>query len=564
MKKSHTIIKAKQKAGQLLQADRLEEAKAAYERISRQAPADAETWLNLGAIAGMLGRLDEAEGAFRRVLVLNPRLSQAQMNLARLLVLQGRLQEAVPHYQHYIALKPKSLDGYYQLGHTHEALADQGAAEQVYRAALSLEEASAGICIGLARLLRLKQEYTAATELCERALQLDGSAGLAYQELGHIHKEQSRYEEALHCYQQLIAVAPQEREGYLLSLGVLYAEQERYTEALECYNQLVAAKPGSVNGHWNRALVQLLLGEFTVGWEEYEWRRRRDEWLVQMWPGRFVQPLWAGEPISGRTILVYAEQGFGDTIQFGRYLPLLLAQGARVIFHCMEGLVELFSRMAGIEVVARDYELALQQTFDFHIPLMSLPHIMGTTLETIPTARAYLQTDVGRVAAWRDRITQKGFRVGLVWAGAAKNVANRMRSTTLAAFAALAAMPDTTIYSLQKDEAAGSELMAQWGVVDLGPALYNFDETAAVIANLDLVVTVDTSVAHLAGALGVPVWILIYSSPEWRWLLGREDSPWYPSARLFRQQLGEPWPVLVERMVTALQDLRADGQKGGE
>ncbi len=564
MKKSHTIIKAKQKAGQLLQANRLEEAKAAYERISRQAPADAETWLNLGAIAGMLGRLDEAERAFRRVLVLNPRLPQAQMNLARLLVLQGRLQEAVPHYQRYIALKPKSLDGYYQLGHTHEALADQGAAEQVYRAALSLEEASAGICIGLARLLRLKQEYTAATELCERALQLDGSAGLAYQELGHIHKEQSRYEEALHCYQQLIAVAPQEQEGYLLSLGVLYAEQERYTEALECYNQLVAAKPESVNGHWNRALVQLLLGEFTEGWSGYEWRRRRDEWLVQMWPGRFVPPLWSGEPLSGRTILVYAEQGFGDTIQFGRYLPLLLAQGARVIFHCMEGLVELFSRMAGIEVVARDYELALQQTFDFHIPLMSLPHIMGTTLETIPTARAYLQTDAGRVAAWRDRITQKGFRVGLVWAGAAKNVANRMRSTTLAAFAALAAMPDTTIYSLQKDAAAGSELMAQWGVVDLGPELHNFDETAAVIANLDLVITVDTAVAHLAGALGVPVWILIYSSPEWRWLLGREDSPWYPSARLFRQQLGEPWPVLVERMVAALQDLPADGQKGAE
>lgn len=561
MKKPHTIIKAKEKASQLLQSNQLLEAKAAYERISRQAPADHEVWLNLGAIAGMLGRLDEAEAAFRRVLVLNPRLPQVQMNLARLLVMQNCLQAAVPHYQHYIALKPKSLDGYYQLGHIHEALGDQAEAERLYRTALLLDEKDAGIHIGLARLLRMKGDYSAATEQCELALQLNANAGLAYLELGHIHKEQRRFDEALRCYQQLIALAPQERETWLLSLGVLYVEQEQYAEALECYNQLIGFNPDSVNGHWNRSLVLLLLGRFKEGWDEYEWRRRSSDWLRQMWPGEFTQPLWAGEPLAGRTILVYAEQGFGDTIQFGRYLPLLIAQGARVIFHCMAELAGLFSRVAGLEVVVRDYGKARQQPFDFHVPLMSLPRIMGTTLESIPADVPYLQPDPERVAAWRTRINHSGFKIGLVWAGAAKNVANRMRSTTLAAFAALAAIPDVTIYSLQKDSAAGSELMEQWQLVELGPELHDFDDTAAAIANLDLVISVDTSVAHLAGALGAPVWILIYSSPEWRWLLGRDDSPWYPTARLFRQSLGEPWPQLIERVAAALRDLMADKEK---
>lgn len=557
MKKPHAIIKAKQKAAQLLQANQLPQAQAAYERICRQAPADYEVWLNLGAIAGMLGNLEAAEAAFRRVLVLNARLPQAQLNLARLLVLQNRLREALPHYQHYLALKPTALDGYYQLGHLYEALGDQGEAEKIYRAALLLDEQDAGIHIGLARLLRVKGEYAAATEQCERALQLNGNAALAYFELGHIHKEQRRFDEALRCYQQLVALAPQERESYLLSLGALYAEQERYAEAMQCYQQLLAANPDAVNGHWNRSLLLLLAGQFTAGWQEYEWRQHSDDWLRQMWPGEFSQPRWKGEPLNGRTILVYAEQGFGDTIQFGRYLPLLVAQGARVIFHCMAELAGLFSRMPGLEVVVRDYDKARQQPFDFHIALMSLPHIMGTTLENIPAAVPYLHADVERVAAWRERINSDNFKIGLVWAGAAKNVANRMRSTTLAAFASLAALPDVTIYSLQKEVAAGSELIEPWGLVELGPALHDFDDTAAAIANLDLVISVDTSVAHLAGALAVPVWILIYSSPEWRWLLERDDSPWYPTARLFRQSLGQPWPQLIERVAAALSDLRA-------
>ncbi len=564
MKKPHAIIKAKQKAAQLLQANLLPQAQAAFERICRQAPADYEAWLNLGAIAGMLGNLEAAEAAFRRVLLLNARLPQAQLNLARLLVLQNRLREALPHYQHYLVLKPAALDGHYQLGHLYEALGEQVEAEKIYRAALLLDEQDAGIHIGLARLLRVKGEYAAATEQCERALQLNGNAALAYFELGHIHKEQRRFDEALRCYQQLVALAPQERESYLLSLGALYAEQERYAEAMQCYQQLLAVNPEAVNGHWNRSLLLLLAGQFTAGWQEYEWRQQSDDWLRQMWPGEFSQPRWAGEPLNGRTILVYAEQGFRDTIQFGRYLPLLIAQGARVIFHCMAELAGVYSRMPGFEVVVRDYDKAQQQSFDFHIALMSLPHIMGTTLENIPAAVPYLHADVERVAAWRERINGGNFKIGLVWAGAAKNVANRMRSTTLAAFASLAAIPDVTIYSLQKEAAAGSELIEQWGLVDLGPALHDFDDTAAAIANLDLVISVDTSVAHLAGALGVPVWILIYSSPEWRWLLERDDSPWYPTARLFRQSLGQPWPQLIERVAAALSDLRAGHETNQE
>lgn len=554
MKQSHTITKAKQKASRLLQARQLEQAQEAYERISRMAPADHEAWLNLGAIAAMQGRFENAERALRQALTLNPALPQAQMNLGRLLLMQNRLAEALPHLQSYIRLQPSAVDGYIQLGRLHELLDDMAAAEALYHQALRLEPDNATLHIALGRTLHARAEIEPAINACQRALQLQPNAVLAWLELGNIHREQRRFDKALHCYQEMNRLAPHERENYLLLLALLHAERGDHDEALRCYHEALQLNPNSVSGHWNHALLLLLLGRLHEGWEEYEWRWQREILKREQWQG-FSQPLWSGETLAGRTLLIYAEQGLGDTIQFGRYLPLLLERGAEVIFHCPAGLLTLFQRISGVQAVAKSYELARQQPFDFYLPLMSLPRVMGTTLETIPATIPYLRTAPERLAAWRERIKGEGLRVGIVWAGSSSNPFNQIRSAKLPLFAALAEVPGVTLYSLQKggNDEQIQNFSAQWGMVDLAPWLDDFDETAAAIENLDLVISVDTAVAHLAGALGKPVWTLIYYPTEWRWLLGRDDSPWYPTMRLFRQEMNdEGWQPVIERIATAL------------
>ncbi len=555
MKKSHSVIKAKQKASQLLQANRLADAWDVYERISRQAPGDHEVWLNMGAIAARQGQFERAESALRRALTLRPDLPQANVNLARLLLMKQRLEEALPYLKKYLTLQPQDVDGYYQLGSLLEALKNPSAAEEVYRQALPLARKSVAIHIGLARLLRLKGEYAAASAQCDLTLQLKPDAALAYFELGQIHREQHRFDEALSCFERLIALAPNERENYLLNLGLLHVEQGRYDEALANYRALIEFNPKSVYAHWNYSLLLLLTGNFKAGWAEYEWRRQTHFWQGQMWQGEFAPPRWAGEPLVGRTLLIYAEQGFGDTIQFVRYLPLLQAQGARVIFHCQPSLLGLFQRIPGLEVEPRNFDKAQQTGFDYHLPLMSLPHLLGTTVATIPATLAYLKADPERVAAWRARIDPCRFNVGLAWAGSITNPKDRWRSVSLAQLAPLAEMSGVTFYGLQKEGVTAEQkpFADKMNLIDLASELHDFDDTAAVIENLDLVISIDSVVAHLVGALAKPVWTLIYFPVEWRWLLGRADSPWYPTMRLFRQNGADPqWPAVIDDVVAAL------------
>lgn len=563
IKKPNAIVKAKQKASQLLQANRLEDAWTAFEQISRQAPGDHEAWVNLGAIAAMLGWYERAEAALRRGLMLKPDLSQANVNMARLLMMKNRMEEALPYLRSYVNLQPRDLEGCYQLGQLLESLGDNGGAEQVYRNALLLEQKNAGIHTGLGRVLRARGAHDEARAQCEQALQLQPNAALAYFELGNINREQHRFDEALRCYQQLMALAPQERENYLLNLALLNVALQHYDAALEHYQQLFQFNPDSVSGHWNYALLLLLLGRYREGWAEYEWRWRTPIWTRQMW-GKFSQPLWNGEPLTGCTILVYAEQGLGDAIQFGRLLQPLMQQAERVIFHCPPELLGLFKHIPGLQVESRDYERARQHAFDFHLPLMSLARLMDVAVENIVAPGRYLQPAPERVAAWRERIAATGFRVGVVWGGSTNNSANRIRSMKLSECEPLAAIPGVTLYSLQKG-GDGEELkpfIERWGMVDLAPELRDFEDTAAAIDNLDLVISVDTAVAHMAGTLERPVWTLVYQPTEWRWLLGRDDSPWYPTMRLFRQTVEEPrWQPVIEHVAVALRELIAAKSK---
>jgi hypothetical protein len=303
----------------------------------------------------------------------------------------------------------------------------------------------------------------------------------------------------------------------------------------------LALKPDHAKAHLNRSLALLLTGELDEGWREYEWR-----FAVNVYDRKFDRPLWSGEPLAGASILMHAEQGFGDTLQFVRYIPAVAERGGRVVLEVPGSLVRLARTVAGAsEVVASGDPLP---PFDCHCPLLSLPRVFKTNLATIPNVVPYLQVPAEASADWTDRITATpGLRVGIVWAG------TTVGAIDLQLLQPLWEVDGVSWFSLQVGERSG-DVSSLDGVkiADLSPWLVDFAETAAAVCRLDLVISVDTSVAHLAGALGRPTWLLVRYPPEWRWLLEREDSPWYPTARLFRQEKEEDWSGVAREVAAAL------------
>jgi hypothetical protein len=316
---------------------------------------------------------------------------------------------------------------------------------------------------------------------------------------------------------------------------------------MRAYEDALYFQPDHSDAHWNRALLHLLLGEFDRGWLEYEWR-----WLKFPEVRRyFAKPLWDGFDISGKTILLHAEQGFGDTIQFVRFAPLVAARGATVNLECQPELEGLFQHVPGVaRTVSRGDPLP---PFDIHCPLMSLPRALGIDITNVPNQVPYLQVDQNLLHKWERKLKEyEGCqKVGLVWGGAKTHPRDAERSIPLDALAALNRLHGVRLFSLQKDIARQASAATGW--IDFTAELHDFAETAALTANLDLVIGVDTAVVHLAGALGKPAWTLLPHSPDWRWLLGRDDSPWYPTMRLFRQAVPGDWSGVIGRVVELLQ-----------
>jgi tetratricopeptide (TPR) repeat protein len=363
-----------------------------------------------------------------------------------------------------------------------------------------------------------------------------------------------RYEEALASYDRAITLWPDHADAHN-NRGQVLRELERYDEALASYDRALALRPKHVMAHCNAAALRLLTGDFERGWAHSEWR-----WLkksVMPTQRNFSQPAWNGrDPIAGKTILIHSEQGLGDTIQFCRYVPLLAARGAQVIFEVQKPLQTLMASLGGAaQVVPKGGPLP---ACDLHCPLVSLPLAFGTRLETIPSATGYLSAPAQHVTTWQSRLEGKPHpRIGLVWSGNPGHERDRERSIGLRTFVPLldAFGDDVTFFSLQKDVRAADDalLKERADILDYGNALEDFSDTAALISHLDLVISVDTSIAHLAGALGKPAWILLTYFPDWRWLLGRDDSPWYPTARLFRQDESRAWDGVMARVRHALQ-----------
>jgi len=383
-----------------------------------------------------------------------------------------------------------------------------------------------------------------SADFAGRALAIDPRNVEVLSNRGAALRNLGRVEEALADYERAIAIAPRHGPAHL-NRGVALAALNRYAEAHAAYDRALEIDPGDDRARFNRALARLVRGDLSGGFADFEARWTGSD--TQAGPRQLAAPQWSGpEPLAGRTILLHAEQGFGDAIQFSRYVPQVAARGARVVLEAHAGLAPLLAELPGVsQVVARGEALP---PFDLHCPLMSLAAAFGTTLETIPAAIPYLKAPAAHAERWRARLgTRKRPRVGLAWSGSTTLRNDRNRSIALAELARLRALP-LEIFALQKEIRAGDAAALASGpaITNPGDDLVDFRDTAALIDQMDLVVSVDTAVAHLAGAMGKPVWVLLPWSPDWRWLLERADSPWYPTARLWRQPRAGDWASVIE------------------
>jgi tetratricopeptide (TPR) repeat protein len=531
----------------------LAEAVGHLEQALRLRPDYAEAHHNLGRALNGQGRLAEAVGHFEQALRLRPDYAEAHSDLGIVLWEQGRLEEAAASYHRALGLKPQFPEAHNNLG---IVLRDQGRlaeAEASYRQALRLKPDYAEAHNNLAVALKEQNRPEEAVAHYEQALRLKPDYAGAHNNLANTLREQGRLGEAVAHYEQALRLKPDYAEAHN-NLATTLKDSGRLAEAVAHYEQALRLKPDYAEAHTNLGIARLLLGDFERGWPEYEWRWRREPASAPA----FRQPPWDGSDLRGKTILLHEEQGRGDTLHFVRYAPLVKQRGGTVLLRCRQPLLRLLQTCAGIDRLAAP-EAGLPP-FDVHAALLSLPRLFNTALATIPADVPYLSADPELVGAWRrDLGGLDGFSVGIAWQGSTAHKEDRWRSVPLAQFAPLARLGGVRLVSLQTGY--GAEQLAalpdRESILDLGPRLADFADTAAVMKNLDLVVTVDTAVAHLAGALGVPAWVAVPFAPDWRWLTDRPDSPWYPTLRLFRQREFGNWADVFATITGELERLVA-------
>jgi tetratricopeptide (TPR) repeat protein len=522
--------------------NQLSEAMTCYERALALAPGALDTLYNLGNTCQDLGQPERAITYFQQALRLRPDAVELHNNLGTAFQDLGRLAEAVACYRNALALRPELLDTLNNLAGALRAQGELDGAQACYERALTLQPNHVESHIGLGVVLRDRGQLEEAVIYNERALALMPDCPETLNNLGVVLIDIGRVEEAITRYQQALALEP-DRGATHYNLGIALERQDRYAEALACYARALALKPDYAQAHFNRSLALLRTGQFDEGWQEYEWR-----FAVARYDRKFDRVSWSGEPLAGRRILLHAEQGFGDTLQFVRYVPVVAERGGRVVLEVPEPLVRLARTVAGVsEVVAVGDPLP---AFDCHCPLLSLPRVFKTNLGTIPDAVPYLSVPAEASSVWAEQIAAApGLRVGIVWAGATVGAVDPRLLQPLWETASI------SWFSLQVGDPSGDTLLLDAKkIADLSPWLSDFAETAAAVCQLDLVISVDTSVAHLAGALSRPVWIMLPYWPDWRWLIERTDSPWYPTARLFRQKKAGDWSSVVREVAAALAD----------
>jgi Tfp pilus assembly protein PilF len=435
---------------------------------------------------------------------------------------------------------------YYQAGNLHQA-------EHVCREILRMQPDNAEIYNNLGLILIEKGQPDEAIPCFHKAIQLNPNCVDAYYTLGVIFQDKMLFDDAIAWYTQALSFDPNRTDAYY-NLGIAFRDTLNINEAIACYQNALRLNPELAAVHFNLSLALLLSGNYAKGWEEFEWRWKIDSLSPQR---TFLRPQWNGSDIHGQTILLYAEDGFGDTIQFSRYIPLVARCAAKVIVECQKELVSLMVSVEGIyNVVSRGDILP---DFDIQCSLLRLPYLFKTTMNSIPAEIPYIKPQSSLIEKWRNRIARDNAKVkiGLVWSGSHREGKLRSRSCPLELFSVLSELDDIVFYSLQKDisDSDTRYLRDAFSFVDYMEEVVDFADTAALIENLDLVISVDTSVAHLAGALGKQVWTLVSFPPDWRWMLHRKDSPWYPTMQIFRQPSYGEWNAVIDSIIHKVRGL---------
>ncbi|MDR3435830.1 tetratricopeptide repeat-containing glycosyltransferase family protein [Telmatospirillum sp.] len=534
----------------------LDEAVATYQQVLASIPDAIPAWVNLGLAWQGLGHLPQAASALCRAVVLAPESPMAVdlcNDLGNLLSAQRRFAEAETIFHRAISLGPEFAQPYNNLAAMQVDAGEPAAALAACRRALAIQPENPQAFNNLGNALMELGQTEAAVGAFMRALSLQPDFAEAATNLSGALIDQGASEAAIALCRQAIALRPEQADVYN-NLGNALREAGRLAEAAKVFQRALWLAPDDAEIHYNASSVLLKRGDFAAGWREFEWRKRTERSAFRKMP--LPGPEWNGQSLHGKTLLLYAEQGLGDVLQFVRYVPEIAARvGGPVVLRVFPPLRRLLTGFPGtVAVVSTDDPLP---DYDCHMPLMSLPMCCGTVLETIPAAVPYLFAEPSAVQGWRDRLAAfPGRKVGLVWAGDPRphqrgaHLMDRRRSLALAQFVDALRVPGIQWISLQKGGAglqarmppAGADL---WDPMD---EIGDFADTAALVSALDLVVTVDTSVAHLAGGLGKPFWLVSRFDGCWRWLDGCEHSPWYPTARIYHQTAWSDWRPVLRRL----------------
>jgi tetratricopeptide (TPR) repeat protein len=538
----------------LTDAKREAEAIEVYREAIKRQPHDANAYLNIGNLFRAARDYTKAIEAFRGALQADGRLLMARFQLAATLSDAGAHDEALTVIDAAIAVASDLPETHLMRGNILLALNRPAEAEAAFLTELARvpkcvpAHNNLGVALqGLGRLQEAVVKHRDALALDPDYIQAHTNLGVALHAQGDLIAARAAFERAI----ALPSDNPQSRAKALSNLALLQEHEGDYLGALDLHRQAIAVAPDFATVHFNFAINLLRVGDLAAGWDEYEWRWKCGLPTLKM--PDIPRPMWDGSELNGRTLLVHAEQGVGDTLQFVRYLPPLARAQGSVTMVAPGPLRRLLRSLPDVKMVGSSEDLP---PFDVHLPLMSLPRVLGTKLGTIPAEVPYLAVDAAVdqavVAGWRRRIGDDGtLKVGVVWSGNPKHVQDRLRSIAAAQFLPQLAMPGIKLFSLQKEMRAGDRTVLAGmadTVTDLAPELSDFCDTGAALSALDLVISVDTSVAHLAGALARPVWTLLPFSPDWRWLLEREDSVWYPTMRLFRQTRRDDWDDVLIRV----------------
>ncbi|MBD2038955.1 tetratricopeptide repeat protein [Leptolyngbya sp. FACHB-321] len=540
-----------------------------YQQAIALKPTYAEAHHGLATALQQQGKLEEAVIVYRQALTLREAYPEAHNNLGNALQEQGQLEAASAHYQRALTLRPQFAEAHSNLGAVLRTQKQYEAAIAQFQQALALRPDYAEVHNNLGNTYQDQGKPDAAIDCYRRALAINPNSAEIHSNLGNLLQQDGEFEEAFEHLEAAIAIQPHYLGAYN-NLGIARRNYGDTAAAFTAYERALAIDPAFVEAQWNKALTQLFTGDLAQGFAGYEWRLQWSKFREQNPVRSFQQPRWDGTPLDGKTILLYTEQGMGDTLQFIRYASIVAALGGHVIVECQPLLINLLQGVTGIQQLIP--EGSPLPSFDVHAPLLSLPYILGTTLETIPADIPYLQLPLSSdrpslptpASPLHPSTSSLPLKIGIVWQGNPLNPYNRSRSCPLEQLLTLAALPDVRLYSLQKEPSLTDQqqlqasLQTQSNVHDLRAHLHDFVDTAALIQQLDLIIAVDTSIAHLAGALGKPVWLLLPFAPDWRWMQQRHDSPWYPTMRLFRQPVHGDW----ESVITQVQEaLREKGQK---